>query len=57
MSGKDSSGAAHQLIIHLQADLSGYNSTTPDTLDLKGKKVQTLKSGHEGAFKAEDNNK
>ncbi|MNH85154.1 hypothetical protein D3C73_375930 [compost metagenome] len=57
VSGKDSSGAAHQLIIHLQADFSGFNSTTPDTLDLKGKKVQTLKLSHEGAFKDEDHNK
>ncbi|WP_433942993.1 hypothetical protein [Paenibacillus sp. SN-8-1] len=57
VSGKDSSGAAHQLIIHLQADFSGIDSTTPDTLDLKGKKVETLKSSHEGAFKGRENNK
>ncbi|RUT35585.1 hypothetical protein EJP77_00755 [Paenibacillus zeisoli] len=57
VSGKDASGAAHQLVIHLQADFSGFNSTTPDTLDLKGKKVQTLKSNHEGMLKADGNNK
>lgn len=44
VSGKDAAGTAHQLVIHLQTDFTGFNSTTPDTLDLKGKKVQTLKS-------------
>ncbi|KIL40309.1 hypothetical protein SD70_14595 [Gordoniibacillus kamchatkensis] len=43
VSGKDDSGAAHQVTLHLQADLSGYNSTTPDTIDLTGKNVQQIK--------------
>ncbi|MEW9701225.1 hypothetical protein [Paenibacillus sp. SI8] len=49
VSGKDDSGTAHKVTLHLQADMSGYNSTTPDTIDLTGKTVQTLqKHGHEG---------
>ncbi|SDN75604.1 hypothetical protein SAMN04487897_104307 [Paenibacillus sp. yr247] len=48
VSGKDDSGTAHQVTLHLQADLSGYNSTTPETIDLAGKTVQTLKHDHKG---------
>jgi hypothetical protein len=48
VSGKDANGAAHQVTVHLQADLSGFNSTTPDTIDLTGKTVQAMKQGHEG---------
>ncbi|NOU85824.1 hypothetical protein GC102_08565 [Paenibacillus sp. LMG 31460] len=48
VSGKDDSGAVHQVTLHLQADLSGYNSTAPETIDLAGKTVQTLKHDHKG---------
>ncbi|GGA09166.1 hypothetical protein GCM10008018_63450 [Paenibacillus marchantiophytorum] len=48
VSGKDDSGAAHQVTLHLQADLSGYNQTTPDTVDLTGKTVQNLKHDRHG---------
>ncbi|NOV03862.1 hypothetical protein [Paenibacillus planticolens] len=48
ISGKDDSGAAHQVNLHLQADLSGFNSTSPETIDLAGKTVQTLKQDHHG---------
>ncbi|WP_028552664.1 hypothetical protein [Paenibacillus sp. UNC451MF] len=43
VSGKDASGTAHVLTLHLNADLSNYNNTTPDTVDLTGKQVQSLK--------------
>lgn len=43
VSGKDDNGTAHSLTVHLQADLSGFNSTTPDTIDLTGKTVQQVK--------------
>ncbi|WP_079909395.1 hypothetical protein [Paenibacillus sp. 32352] len=43
VSGKDAEGTAHVLTLHLNADLSGYNQTTPDTVDLTGKQVQTMK--------------
>lgn len=43
VSGKDANGAAHVLTLHLNADLSNYNQTTPDTVDLTGKQVQTMK--------------
>lgn len=48
VSGKDASGVAHELTLHLNAELSGYNSTTPDTVDLTGKQVQQVKHGHRG---------
>lgn len=53
VSGKDDSGTVHQVTLHLQADLSDYNSTTPETVDLTGKTVQTLKHDHQG--KHDDN--
>ncbi|CAG7614117.1 hypothetical protein ACFQI7_00455 [Paenibacillus allorhizosphaerae] len=43
VSGKDAGGAAHQVTLHLAADLSGFNGTTPDTVDLTGKQVQQMK--------------
>lgn len=46
VSGKDANGAAHEVTLHLNADLSGYNSTTPDTVDLTGKQVQQMKPEH-----------
>ncbi|SEG44188.1 hypothetical protein [Paenibacillus sp. UNC499MF] len=46
ISGKDAGGQAHQVVVHLQADLSGYDSTTPDTVDLTGKNVQPIQSEH-----------
>lgn len=46
VSGQDDSGASHQVTLHVQADLSGYNSTTPDTVDLTGKTVENVKLGH-----------
>lgn len=51
VSGKDDQGAAHQVTLHVQADLSNFNNVAPDTIDLTGKTVQTLKHGHEGRFK------
>lgn len=53
VSGKDDAGATHQVTLHLQANLSGYNSTTPETVDLTGKTIQTLKHDHQG--KHDDN--
>lgn len=48
LSGKDDSGAAHQVVIQADIGLSDFNSTTPDTVDLTGKQVQTIekKRGH-----------
>ncbi|GIP23809.1 hypothetical protein [Paenibacillus sp. J22TS3] len=48
ISGADNTGAGHKLKIHLQADLSGLNSTTPNKVDLSGKKVQKLKQVRHG---------
>ncbi|RKP56942.1 hypothetical protein D7Z26_02840 [Cohnella endophytica] len=46
--GKDASGAAHELNLNLDLHLSGFDQTTPDTIDLTGKKVQTIQDRHEG---------
>jgi hypothetical protein len=48
VSGKDDNGVAHQVTLQLNADLSGYNSTTPDNIDLTGKNVQTINKNDKG---------
>jgi hypothetical protein len=48
VSGKDANGSAHEVTLHLQADLSGYNSTSPETIDLTGKTVQQITRDHQG---------
>lgn len=47
ISGKDADGNNHQIEINANIDLSGFNSTNPDTVDLTGQKVQTVQ--HEKA--------
>jgi hypothetical protein len=47
MSGTDSSGAHHALVIRLRLDLSGFNQTVPDRIDLTGKPTETVQ--HDGA--------
>jgi hypothetical protein len=42
VSGKDAAGATHQVILQLNADLTGFNATTPETIDLTGKNVQVV---------------
>lgn len=42
ISGLDASGASHQILLQLNADLTGFNTTTPDTIDLTGKNVQVV---------------
>ncbi|WP_405079080.1 hypothetical protein ACI48J_15355 [Paenibacillus chitinolyticus] len=54
VSGKDAGGKAHQVVVHLQADLSGYDSTTPDTVDLNGKNVQPVKSEHRNKWQGKN---
>jgi F0F1-type ATP synthase membrane subunit c/vacuolar-type H+-ATPase subunit K len=44
ISGKDASGQAHKVIISIDIDMSDVNTTTPDTLDLTGKKIKTIQS-------------
>lgn len=40
VSGKDASGVVHNVTISLSADLSDYNATSPDKIDLTGKQVK-----------------
>ncbi|MGZ7441208.1 hypothetical protein [Paenibacillus sp. TH7-28] len=47
ISGTDKAGNKHELVISIDCDLSGYGQTTPDTVDLTGKQVETIKrDGH-----------
>jgi hypothetical protein len=54
ISGKDASGAAHVVTLHLNADLSGINSTTPDQIDLTGKNIKNVTSEHKGNHSEND---
>jgi hypothetical protein len=40
--GKDATGTVHELEFNFNVALSEMNNTVPDTIDLTGKKVQTL---------------
>jgi hypothetical protein len=42
VSGKDAKGVSHQVVLQLNTDLSGFNATTPDSIDLTGKNVQVV---------------
>lgn len=54
VSGKDANGAAHEVTLHVNANLSGYNSTTPDQVDLTGKNVQEIKRDFKGKHGKQD---
>ncbi|UKS25140.1 hypothetical protein LOZ80_26570 [Paenibacillus sp. HWE-109] len=43
ISGKDAGGKAHDVVLSVDMTLSSLNSTTPDTVDLNGKKLETVK--------------
>jgi hypothetical protein len=47
LSGQDASGQTHELVINADLNLSGINSTVPDTVDLTGKQVVTRTGQHE----------
>lgn len=42
ISGKDAAGQSHEVVIQVQADLSQFNNTTVDNVDLTGKTVKTI---------------
>ncbi|ULL18609.1 hypothetical protein DVH26_31545 [Paenibacillus sp. H1-7] len=42
VTGKDDKGAAHEVVIDAAADLSGFDATTPEQVDLTGKQVQNI---------------
>jgi hypothetical protein len=44
LSGKDDQGTNHQVVISADIALSGFNSTTPDKVDLTGKQVKTVEN-------------
>ncbi|UUZ86024.1 hypothetical protein LJK88_22870 [Paenibacillus sp. P26] len=46
LTGKDASGTAHEVVIDAKLGLSGFDSTTPDQVDLTGKQVQTIDMKH-----------
>lgn len=43
ISGKDAQGAAHDVVLSVDMTLSSLNTTTPDTVDLNGKQLETVK--------------
>ncbi|MBU5441162.1 hypothetical protein [Paenibacillus sp. MSJ-34] len=43
VTGKDAGGAEHEIAVTLNAGLSALNRTVPDTVDLNGKNVETIK--------------
>lgn len=42
LSGKDASGKSHHLVITLDVSLSDFSQTTPEKIDLDGKKVELI---------------
>ena len=47
ITGTDANGKTHEIAISVDTGFSGYNSTTPDTIDLTGKQVKTVTRGGE----------
>ncbi|HEY4429914.1 MAG TPA: hypothetical protein VGN87_02635 [Paenibacillus sp.] len=45
--GQDEQGASHTLAASLEVQLSAFNATTPESIDLTGKQVQQVKEDHE----------
>lgn len=45
ISGKDAAGQQHQVTIHVEADLSNFNATQVDQVNLAGKKVNNIAPG------------
>lgn len=46
ITGTDVNGVTHDIVVSVDTSFSGYNSTTPDKIDLTGKKVNTVTRGH-----------
>jgi hypothetical protein len=46
--GKDANGVAHTLDANLDVQLSAFNQTTPDSIDLTGQQVQQIKERDHG---------
>jgi hypothetical protein len=42
ITGNDASGQTHEVVINVDMNLSGINSTTPDTIDLTGKQINNV---------------
>ncbi|OMD43441.1 hypothetical protein [Paenibacillus odorifer] len=45
--GQDAQGASHTLAASVDVQLSAFNATTPESIDLSGKQVQQVKEGDE----------
>ncbi|HWP96668.1 MAG TPA: hypothetical protein VN426_07435 [Syntrophomonadaceae bacterium] len=48
ITGQDASGANHNVVVNAKLNLSNINQTTPDTIDLTGKQVNTLQPRNRG---------
>lgn len=42
ITGTDSKGKAHEVVVNIDTDFSDYNSTKPDKVDLNGKQVKQI---------------
>jgi hypothetical protein len=42
ITGKDAAGNNHEVVVSVDLNLSNYNNTTPDSVDLTGKQVKTI---------------
>lgn len=42
ITGKDDEGKNHNVVVSVDLNLSGFNNTTPDSVDLAGKQVKTI---------------
>ena len=56
ISGKDADGNSHSITVNIDMSMSGFNSTTPDTVDLTGKQVKTIQMKKFKTFDNSDNN-
>ncbi|MDF2719544.1 MAG: hypothetical protein K0R28_6469 [Paenibacillus sp.] len=48
VTGKDTAGAPHSVVVRAEVDLTGINATKADSVDLTGKKVEAIE--HEAGF-------
>jgi hypothetical protein len=48
LTGTDAQGKTHEITINATLDLSNINSTTPDTIDLTGKQINTVTEKFKG---------
>lgn len=51
ITGNDESGNAHEIVVSINANFTDYNNTTPDTVGLNGKQVNTIEAKDMSGFR------